>query len=139
MRALLLSLLLTTPALAEVPTTDIAQDFVGIGYSLSTGGEVEVYAAARDMGGKLAICGFVVFLKATATSRTIKRQGTKSIGFWLDQAPIHVQTDLFKRYKSEEELAASPKAGRSATNVDWNPAFSQVKLKMEMTNGTIRF
>ncbi|MCW1918269.1 hypothetical protein NX862_05860 [Rhodobacter sp. KR11] len=144
MRTIILSLvvlapLLAAPARAEAPTTEITSDFVGIGYTLSTGGEVQVYAAPREMGGKLAICGFVLFLKATATTRTIERRGTASIGFWLGPSPIHVQTDLFKRYKSEEEIAASPKAGCAATNTTWDPTYSKAPLKLEMTNGTISY
>lgn len=130
--------LIAAPACAEAPTTEIANDFKGIAYGLTSGGEVQVYAAPRDMGGKVAICGFVLFLKATATTRAIERQGTENIAFWLGKTPLRVQTDLFKRYKSEEEIAAAGKAGCSGTNLDWDPAYAKSGVKMELSNFTIR-
>lgn len=41
-------------ALAAGPKLTPEQDFVGIGYSLSSAGDVVVYAGVRDMGGKVA-------------------------------------------------------------------------------------
>ena len=41
-------------ALAAGPKLTPGQDFVSIGYSLSSAGEAVVYAGVRDMGGKVA-------------------------------------------------------------------------------------
>lgn len=117
----------------------IDNSFEGIGYTLTSGGGVEVYVAPRNMGGKLAVCGFVLTKNATATTRAIERQGTANIAFWLGEAPLRVRTDLFKRYKSEEDIKASPLAGCGATNVVWDESFAKAKIKMELSNGTIRY
>ena len=139
MRSLILSLFLATPALAEAPTVPIDDSFVGIGYSLEAAGSVEVYAAQRDVGGKLGICGFVVMNKMNATGRAIEKRATHNIAFWLGDTPLSVQTDRFLRYKSEDELKASPKAACVATQAPWQKGLERAKLKMELSNGEIRF
>ncbi len=139
MRALALSLLLATPALAEVPTITIDKGYEGIGYSLSSSGNIEVYAAPRQASGMLAICGFVMTLKSNATTRMVEKKASANIAFWLGNTPLHVNTLVFKRYKTEEELKASPLAGCDVTQTPWNPAFAKTKLRMEMSSGTVRF
>ena len=67
-----------------------------------------------------------------ATGRAIEKRATHKVAFWLGDTPLSVQTDRFLRYKSEDELKASPKAA-------WQKGLERAKLKMELSNGVIRF
>jgi len=128
---------LALPARAEVATVPLAQDFQGIGYSISSSGNVAVYAAARQMGDKLAICGAVVFEKATNTTMAIEKQFTEHVRFELAGQVVKVQTDLFTRYRSEAAAKLDPKAGCAPTNKPWNAAYAKTPLKLSLGSVTV--
>lgn len=132
-------LCLAGPTLAEVPTTPLAQDFDGIGYRIDSGGEVQVFAAPRQVGDKLAVCGIVVFAGATATTRAIERRFSERIAFKIAGQPLHVTTDLFKRYKSPAEAQAANTAGCSVSNLPWDKSYAKTRLDMKLAATTITF
>ena len=106
---------------------------------IDSGGEVQVWAAPRDAGGKLAICGVVVFEKATATTRAIERRFSERISFTLGGQAVHVQTDVFKRYKTMDEAIAADKSGCSISNLPWDKGYSKAKLDMNLVATTITY
>lgn len=136
-RSTLFLALLALPALAETPTVQIDDGYEGIGYKMSSGGEVQVWAAPREVGGKLGICGFVLMEKATATTRVIEKEGTSNVIFTLAGKPLRVVTDRFKRYKSMDELKASPLAGCSVIEAPWDKSYAGA-LTLDLGNFTVR-
>lgn len=132
------ALCLTTPALAEIPTVKPGQDFIGIGYELTSSGKVEVYAAPRQVGDKLAICGLVFVEKATNTTKALEGRFSEKIGFHLAGKSVRVQTGLFKRYYSKDDMA-SALAGCSVTQKPWDPAYAKGNFTMSLGNETVRY
>jgi len=114
---------------AEVP---IGQDFEGFAFSVTSSGQIIIFAGARDIGGKVAICGVVFFEDATATTRSLERQFTEKVGFSLAGKPIPVSTGVFKRYKSVEEAKAGGTARCSTSNRPWNPAYAKTPVVMTL-------
>ena len=130
-------LCVSTPALAEAPTVNPDQDFIGVGFELTSSGKVEVYAAPRQVGGKLAICGLVLVEKATNTTKVIERRFTATIQFRLAGKLVAVQTAFFKRYYDRADLATAV-AGCSVTPTPWDKSFAKAEFKMDMGRVTIR-
>jgi hypothetical protein len=120
-------------ATPEVPTTG---SFFGWTYDVTSAGKVYVYFAPREVGGKLAVCGFVFFEKATATTRSIEKQFTSQMYFTMGGAPLKVNTGKFKRYKTEDEANAGT-AGCSMTNTAWKSGFDNAKIDVSMRNNTV--
>jgi hypothetical protein len=120
-------------ATPEVPTTG---SFSGWTYEVTSSGKVYVYFAPREVGGKLAVCGFVYFEKATATTRSIEKQFTSQMYFSMGGAPLQVNTGKFKRYKTEDEANAGT-AGCSMTNTAWQSGFEKAKIDVSMRNNTV--
>lgn len=132
-------LLLTTTLAAASPEVKPGSDFQGISYSMSTSGQVVVYAGLRNIKGKLAVCGLVFFeKKANATTRAAERQITDNIRFGIAGKSIKVTPRSFTRYVTEKE-ADGGTAGCSVTAKTWQDAYSKAKLTMELSAGSFRF
>jgi hypothetical protein len=125
--------LATHAAATEVP---IAGNFVGGSYTVSSSGTVFVYVAPREVSGKLAVCGFVFFEKATATTRSLEKQFTSQMYFSIGGTRLTVNTGKFKRYKTEDEANAGT-AGCSVTNVAWQAGFGKAEIEINMRNNTV--
>lgn len=130
------ALCLTTPALAEAPTVKPDAGFVGIGFELTSSGKVEVYAAPRQVGDKLAICGLVLVEKASNTTKAIERRFTSAIQFRIAGKTVAVETAFFKRYYDRTDLPKAV-AGCSVTPTPWDKSFAKAEFKMEMSRMTI--
>jgi hypothetical protein len=100
---------------AAPPGVPIGQDFTGMGISVTSGGEIVVYAGVREIGCKVGVCGAVRFDDVTATTQTLERQFTGQVGF---------------RYKTVEEAQVKGIARCAATRRAWDPGFAKTPLKM---------
>jgi hypothetical protein len=123
-------------AFAAVPEVKHAKDFVGIGYSLSSSGNVVVYAGVREIGGKVAVCGLVWYEKATSSTRAIEAKFTEKVVFKIDGKGLSVNTRVFGRFKTEEE-AFRGLARCSVTQTPWKANYANGKLKMTLGSVTI--
>jgi hypothetical protein len=126
-------------AFAGSPEVKPGEDFQGISYSMSTSGQVVIYAGLRNVDGKLAVCGLVFFeKKATATTRTSEKDVTDKIHFRIAGKSIRVTPRSFKRYLTEAE-ANGGNAGCSVTTKVWQDAYSKAELTMDLGDGTFRY
>ena len=125
-------------AAAGAPEVKPAQDFQGIGYSVTSSGKVAVFAGARDIGGKLAVCGLVYFEKPSATTRAAEPLFTEHIRFSIAGKGLSVNSHAFKRYKTEAEAFAG-NAGCAVTTTPWVESYGKTKLSLKMGRGSIRF
>lgn len=123
-------------AFAAVPEVPPGKDFVGIGYSLSSAGDVIVYAGVRDIGGKVAVCGMVWYEKATSSTRAIEAKFTEKMSFKIAGKGLSVSTRAFNRFKTEQD-AANGTARCSVTTTSWKAAYGKAKLEMKLGNVTI--
>ena len=123
-------------ALAAAPEVKPGQDFVGIGYGLSSSGDVVVYAGVREIGGKVAVCGLVWYEKATSSTRAVEAKFTEKMSFKIDGKGLSVNTRQFNRFKTKEE-AQQGLARCSVTQTAWKASYGKAKLKMALGNVTI--
>lgn len=123
-------------AAAGVPEVPVEKDFVGLGYSLSSSSDVVVYAGAREVAGKVAVCGLVWYEKATSSTRAVEAKFTEKMTFKIGSKGLTVSTRAFNRFKTEED-AAKGKARCSVTTTPWHPAFAKAKLTMKLGRVTI--
>lgn len=123
-------------ASAAVPEVQPGKDFVGIGYSISSSGNVIVYAGAREIGGKVAVCGLVWYEKATSSTRAIEAKFTEKMAFKIAGKGLSVSTRAFNRFKSEAEAAVGL-ARCSVTTTPWKASYGKAKLTMTLGNVTI--
>ena len=132
----MLAVVIPGMAFAAVPEVKPGKDFVGIGYSISTSGNVNVYAGVREIGGKVAVCGMVWYEKATSSTRAIEAKFTEKMTFKIAGKGLTVSTRTFSRYKTEEEAAAGV-ARCSVTTTAWKSAYGKAKLTMNLSSVTI--
>lgn len=88
---------------AAPPEVPIGPDFEGLGISVTSGGQIVVFAGIRNIGGKVGVCGVVWFEDVTATTRSLERQFTEQVGFSIAGKPLSVSTGAFKRYTDVDE------------------------------------
>jgi hypothetical protein len=127
--------------LAGARTIEVAPgpDFIGMDYSMSTGGNVFVVAGVRKIGGKVAICGLVYYAdRATATTRSVEGPLTDKTRFSLAGKVLRVNARLFKRYKNKDEATGSP-AGCSVTTTVWQDKFAKAPFSMDLKGTTFRY
>ena len=79
--AVALAFMVPNLAMAKVPEVKFGKDFIGVGYSISSSGNVVVYAGVREIGGKVAVCGMVWYEKATSSTRAIEAKFTEKMTF----------------------------------------------------------
>jgi hypothetical protein len=119
-------------AAAGAPEVKPANDFAGIGYTVTSTGTIVVSAGLREISGKVAVCGIVWFEKTvTNTTKVIEVKFTDQIKFSAGSKALRVNTRVFKRYDSE----AAAKAGMarcSVTATPWSVAFAKTPLKLTM-------
>jgi hypothetical protein len=123
-------------ACAAVPEVKPGQDFVGIGYSLSSSGNVIVYAGIREIGGKVAVCGMVWYEKATSSTRAIEAKFTEKMSFKIGKKGLTVSTRAFNRFKTKEDAQAG-QARCSVTTTAWRAEYAKAKLTMKLGSVTI--
>ena len=123
-------------AMAKVPEVKFGEDFVGVGYSISSSGNVVVYAGVREIGGKVAVCGMVWYEKATSSTRAIEAKFTEKMRFKIAGKGLTVSTRSFNRFNSEEE-AQTGLARCSVTTTPWQAAYGKAKLDMKLGSVTI--
>lgn len=137
--AVVVAVFLPTLASAAVPEVEPGNDFQGISYSISTSGQVVIYAGIRNVNGKLAICGLVFFeKKANATTRSVEKDITDKLRFKVGGTAVKVTTRSFKRYMTEEETKGQT-AGCSVNGKAWQEAYGKAKLSMDLSAGTFRY
>jgi hypothetical protein len=123
---------------AAVPEVAPGQDFQGIGFSLSSSGEVVIFAGVRNIGGKVAVCGIVWYeKKATATTRSIEAKFTEKVRFSIAGKGLSVATRLFKRYESKEAAQTGNVARCSVTTTPWKDAYGTAELQMKLGAVTV--
>jgi hypothetical protein len=94
-----------------------------------------IFAGAEQIGGKLAICGAVVFGPKGSHAISYEHKGTRKVKFSMAGHRIPVNTDTFRRYTSIEAADADGRVGCSLTSIPWQPAFAQTPV--EITAGRI--
>jgi hypothetical protein len=121
-------------AAAGAPEVKPANDFSGIGYTVSSSGAVVVYAGLREISSKVAVCGIVWFEKTVSnTTKVIEVKFTDQIKFSAGGKALRVNSRLFKRYDSE--VAAKAGMARcSVTATPWSAAYAKSTLKLTMGN-----
>lgn len=122
---------------AAAPEVDPANDFKGLGFEVTSGGSigsVVVFAAPRDIGGKLAICGTVFFEDATHTLMSVERQYTSRMSFRLAGKNVPVNTGVFSRYETEAEASAG-KARCYVTRKPWQAGYASAPFEMRLAPG----
>lgn len=126
-------------AVAGPPEVKPGPDFVGIGIDLSSmKGTVVVYAGAREISGKVAVCGVVFFENPTATIKEVEPKVTSKLIFSLAGKRLQVQPSAFKRYSTEAEALVG-NARCSATRTPWSAALGKAKLKIDLERGSISY
>jgi hypothetical protein len=125
-------------ASAAVPEVEPGQDFQGVGYSLSSSGDVVVYAGVRNIDGKVGVCGLVWYEgKATSSTKAVEAKFTEKMRFSIGGKGLSVSTRAFKRYESKEAAQAGNVARCSVTTTAWKEAYGKAKLQMKLGNVTI--
>jgi hypothetical protein len=137
-RTAILVFALPIAAHAEAPSVQADRDFQGLQYSLTSSGNIVTFAGARNIGGKLGVCGLVFFENATASTRALEKKFAEHIQFKIAGKAIHVETAYFTRYATKQDSMVG-KAGCSVTTRAWDPVFAKAKLEMALPNQTIRF
>ena len=113
-----------------------SKDFQGLGYSITSSGNVVVFAGVREMAGKVAVCGFVFFEKATSSTIAIEPRFTEKMRFSIAGKGLSVSTRAFKRYKTEAEAFAG-NAHCAVTTTPWEAAYGNAKLSMKLSSETV--
>ena len=134
--AVALAFMVPNLAMAKVPEVKFGEDFVGVGYSISSSGNVVVYAGVREIGGKVAVCGMVWYEKATSSTRAIEAKFTEKMRFKIAGKGLTVSTRSFNRFNSEQE-AQTGLARCSVTTTPWQAAYGKAKLDMKLGSVTI--
>ena len=134
--AIALAFMVPNLAMAKVPEVKFGKDFVGVGYSISSSGNVVVYAGVREIGGKVAVCGMVWYEKATSSTRAIEAKFTEKMRFKIAGKGLTVSTRSFNRFNSEQE-AQTGLARCSVTTTPWQAAYGKAKLDMKLGSVTI--
>lgn len=130
-------MLIPNLAAAGGPEVKPSKDFQGIGYSITSSGNVVIFAGVRAIEGKVAVCGLVYFEKATSTTKAVEPQFTEKVRFSIGGKGLSVSTRAFKRYKTEAEAYAG-NARCAITTTAWNDAYGKAKLSMELGSVTVR-
>jgi hypothetical protein len=125
------------PLRAQDAEVALADDFIGFSYAINTRSDVFMYAAVRNIGGQVAVCGTVWTENATNTAKQLERRVARKIKFSVAGQRLRVDTDEFNRYETEEAAVAGL-AGCSATNTAWQEGFSTQPLEASLSPGTIR-
>lgn len=128
--------LLPNIALAGGTEVKPSNDFQGISYSITTSGNVVVFAGVRDISGKVAVCGLVFFEKATSSTMAIEPKFTEKVRFSIAGKGLSVSSRAFKRYKSEAEAFAG-NARCAVTTTPWKEAYGKAKLAMKLSAETV--
>ncbi len=123
-------------ASAAVPEVKPGPDFVGVGYSLSSSGNVIVYAGVREVGGKVAVCGMVWYEKATSSTQAIEAKFTEKMSFKIGKKGLSVNSRAFNRFKTKEDAEAGL-ARCSVTTTAWRAEYAKAKLTMKLGSVTI--
>lgn len=122
--------LAASPALAvtEVP---LERDFGGVEMTVKPLGSYVVVVAARNLGGKVGVCGTIWFNRGGGTLRHVEPKITDSYRFSIDGVPLKVNSRRFKRHDSEEAAVAYGKAQCSVTKTPWSDSFTGKPVTME--------
>lgn len=121
---------LGAPVQAGVTEVLAADDFVGVNFDLSSGGRYTMFAAAREVNGKVAVCGMVWFENATGTSRATEPALTERIAFRVGGQGLTVNTRAFRRYTDVAAAQAEQKARCAVTSTAWSQKFHGQRLRI---------
>lgn len=121
---------------AAVPEVMPGKDFVGMGYSLSSSGNVVVYAGVREISGKVGVCGMVWYENATSSTRAVEARFTEKMTFKIGSKGLSVSTRAFNRFNTQDD-AQIGKARCSVTTAPWKPEYGKAKLTMNLGQVTI--
>ena len=124
------------PAFSAVPEVKPGQDYVGVSYDITTLGTISVYAGARNVDGKVAVCGLVWYSNSIPATKIHEPEFTEKMTFTLAGKGLTVSSRIFNRYKSEA-AAANGLARCAVTTSDWKPVYARSRLQMDLGNITI--
>lgn len=137
--ALIAVLALPLPAVAGPITVVPGADFKGVGAQLGSSGKFFAFAAPRDVGGKLAICGLVYYEKANSTTKALERRFTEHMQFKLAGKPVRANPDQFLRYASQDQAVKANKAGCSVTTQAWDASYAKAAFTVDLPSETITY
>jgi hypothetical protein len=124
-------------AVAGAPEVKLSANYVGMSVDVKTvRGVVFVIADAREISGKVAVCGLVFFEKPTATLKVMESQITKKLDFSLAGTKLIVNTSVFKRFDTEADATAG-NARCWVSTTAWKASFGKAKLAMNLPRGTV--
>lgn len=123
--------LLASGAQAQVPQVPPAKDFVGLGITTTAGGSIDVWAAARQIDGKVAVCGAVIDQTRTNTASHLIPKILATVLFQLENNRLAVQPAAFNTFKSMDEAKAG-KAGCYVTKTVWEDRFKKIPLTLSL-------
>jgi hypothetical protein len=117
----------------EVPPSD---DFKGLLYAVNSKSEIFVFAALRDVGGMVGVCGLVWTNDATNSAKFLEPKFTKKMRFSVSGQKLVVNTQKFNRFASREE-ANDGMAGCAVTKTAWQAAYASASLEMDLPSTTV--
>lgn len=123
--------------LAGPPEVKLGAGYAGIRVDVKTvRGVVFVIADAREIGGKVAVCGLVFFEKPTATLKQMTSQIASKIDYSIAGTRLTVNSSLFNRFETEAEAQAG-NARCSVTATSWKATYAKANLTMKLGRGSI--
>lgn len=128
------------PAPAQPILVEADANFVpfAFGNPVSKKVDLAIFADARDIGGKVAVCGLVFF--GDNVTNTLRHAGeaqlTRQVQYSLNGERLNFSADSFRRYKNEAEALAENKAGCVVTRKPWQKAYDKMPIKMRVAGGT---
>lgn len=126
----------STPASAETIRMELDDNVSVFAFGeRKTAPDFVIVAGAREVEGRVAVCGLVFFTSAGEHARSYERKVTRKVKFSIGGARLLVQTDSFRRFDSEAE-AVDGTAGCAVTNAPWSSSYATVPLEME--SGDVR-
>ena len=132
------TLSLTAPALASPPEVKPRADYQGVVIgSDPENPELAFYSGVHQVNGKLAICGLIIITTKDNSLARGERQIARQLSYRLGGEDLFVQSDSFKRYKSEAEAFAGTAGCSVFKRRPWQPAYAT--LPYEMSGGRVTY
>ncbi len=133
--ALALTLALAAPAAAQnVPFDNTAQ---GISITLGGGKALVVVVMAREIDGRLALCGASFLDGSSAAVRANRRELMRDLMISIGGRPVSADIPSFAAYDTQAE-AEQGGARCVASRQPWKDSYKGAEIKFRMRAGSVR-
>ncbi len=125
--------LLAGSAQAQVPEVRLTEATV-LSLDVSSGGQIFIAVAPREIGGKLAFCGLTWVEGANGTTQSLRRDFLSNIYFVLGRKSYDARPQVFAHYPSLDAATASRNARCTVTRHPWTPELAKAKFEPRLRN-----